>query len=286
MTNETAQLSMELNAELANAAPAEPPKKIDPKLATWRFSTLKQFSLSAAHALAALKDESEETLALRLGAGAHAMLFGLPVEMYAAKRDDRIEAWRDFKAACAARGCETILSPAEWRQAKNVVDALRKHETAMRLLFDGTTIEETIYWTFLGVKLRSTPDAHTNERLVELKTTFTSKPERFLWQTIKYHYHAQVASYGEAIGERFGSRPAESFIIAVEKTDPFPVTVFRLTEDALEQGRKQWRLWMEELLGCLGSGYFPAYAEDIVPLDIEPNEPFEIEIDGKLVEVP
>lgn len=283
MDPEVTQLSMDLAAELA-ANHVEPPRVIDPRAATWRFSFVKQFSLSAAHARAALKDDSEETLALRLGAGAHAMLFEQPWALYTAKRDPRVKAWQEFQAVQRARDCKVILNDREHREAKCVVDAIRANETAMRLLFDGTTIEQTLYWNCLGVNMRSTPDAR-GKHLAELKTTVCAKPEKFLWHLIRFHYHAQVASYGQAIEDRFGSAPDETYMIAAEKTDPWPVTVFRLTDETIEQGRKLWRLWMEELVGCLESGYFPAYAEDVVPLDLAPHEPFEIEIDGKLVEV-
>ncbi|HYF25325.1 MAG TPA: hypothetical protein VD931_06265, partial [Baekduia sp.] len=42
----------------------------------------------------------------------------------------------------------------------------------------------------------------------------------------------------------------------------------RLTSRALEQGERLWRLWFERFQVCEQSGYWPAYAESVVDLDV------------------
>jgi len=46
------------------------------------------------------------------------------------------------------------------------------------------------------------------------------------------------------------------------------VTVFKLTDKALEQGRKSLVLWTEQLRGCIESRHFPAYSQAVVDLDV------------------
>jgi hypothetical protein len=76
------------------------------------------------------------------------------------------------------------------------------------------------------------------------------------------------------------SKPLAAYVVAVESTPPFPVTVMRLTDRALDQGERLCTSWMETLLNCEASNFWPPYAQSIVPLDV-PDDP-EIEFsDGE-----
>jgi hypothetical protein len=132
----------------------------------------------------------------------------------------------------------------------------------------------------MGRACRGTPDAvhlipdgkgGSKKIGVELKTCVTSHPERFAWQCRKMSYHAQCAWYKHGL-ERSMAYPAgpvtEFFVVAVESTVPYPVTVFRFDEESLIMGHKQNRLWLEQLLGCERSGHFPAYTECDVALTV------------------
>jgi hypothetical protein len=255
---------------------------VDPRELAVRFSRLKLMALSPAHYFAACQQlGADDTLALRLGSGVHAMILNQPVVRYSGRRVG--DKWDGFAAEHAGK---VILNDREWAEASAMARAILRHSEAPRILFDGTRIEEPILWRYLGRSCSSRPDARGRWHLAELKTARTSKPGWFSRDVFRMHYHAQCAFYDEAHAYETSERFANVYIVAVEKTPPHPVTIYRLTDRALNLGHKSLRLWMEMLLACEADHSWPSYAESIVDLDA-PDEsgPIEIEIDGKLTEV-
>ena len=272
MDDATLDMSADLRDELA-ANDVKP--IVDPRSVPVRFSTLKQLGRSPAHYFHAVQDEREETLAMRLGAGVHAMLFGQPLVKWdqpakkgSGKAPRNGSAWEAFLQANAGA---TILNAAEWSQAEAVVASIRSNRPAMDLL-DGAELEQRIDWSFLGRSCRSTPDARTPRYLVDLKTTKTAEPDRFARQSMWLGYHAQLAFYLDAVRESGLGTPTEAYVIAVESAPPHPVTVLRLTERAIEQGRRLCRLWFERLLTCEAANQWPGYAQSVVDLDVPDDD--------------
>lgn len=257
---------------------------IDPATLPVRFSRLKWMALSPAHYFAACQraGSEEETIAMRLGSGVHAIVLGQPVRRYSGRRAG--DKWEAFKAKHAG---ETILNDREWAEASAIAGSILRHREACAILFDGTEVERTIEWSYLGRACSSRPDARGRYHIADLKTTRTSKPGLFAREAIRMHYHAQLAFYDDANHAERGEHFSNAYVVAVEKTDPFPVTVYRLTERALDLGRRSNRLWMEQLLACEAACTWPAYSESIVDLDAPDEDagPIEIEINGQLTEV-
>jgi hypothetical protein len=259
---------------------------IDPRTVPVRFSRLKNMAKSPAHYLASVQDDGDDTLSRRLGRGAHAITFGQPVAVYDGIR--RGSAWADFQAE--HHGAE-ILNVAEAEKARGIAGALLSDPVASRLLsMPGASVEKRIDWTYLDRACQSTPDLlHSTEGvLVDLKTCRTAEPERFMRAAEWYSYHAQLAFYQDSAEAAGHVRPDQCFIVAVESAPPYAVTVLRLTERALEAGRKLCRLWFERLLQCEAANEWPAYAQSVQDWDIPEHEQdgeFRLVIDGDEVEV-
>jgi len=277
----TTELALELRA---NAA-------IDPRLIPTRFSLLKRMEQSPAHYHYACQLPQNDSLASRLGAlttdrsgalrfgtAVHTFLLGdmTRVEKYPARRAGK--AWEAFRVECAERGVVEILNEREYTNATEVAAAIRRNERAMRLMFDGTIVEQRIDWNFVGKLCRSTPDARSPHHCTDLKTARSAHPVEFVRQALRLHYHAQQALYADAIEANGEPRPAESFLIAVEKSPPHPVSILRLTDRALEAGAKLCRLWVEQVLTCEATGRWPEYLDDIGSFDIDD---LELEFDGR-----
>jgi hypothetical protein len=179
------------------------------------------------------------------------------------------EAWRKFEADNADA---LILSKAEYESTNRCADAVRRHPKAMQVL-SGIT-EETIRFNYLNIPSRTTPDVRANDGsfFTELKTCRSSRPGRFAAQARWMHYHVQMAWHREGMrrARLWGSKDAKPtpYIVAAQSTAPYPVTVFKVTETAMDMGERAYRFWVEQLKSCMESNQWPAYAQGIIDLDI------------------
>lgn len=249
-------------------------------LAPLHFSQLKHIQRSPAHFQAALSEDTASKVHERQGTSLHSFLIGddNSVIEYGARR-----AGKDWEAFAEAHSNFTILNGKEYAKAGGMRDSIRRNRQAMELL-EGHR-EQLINWTWLGRRCAGTPDVFNLEQVVELKSARTAHPERFMSAAKFYAYHAQLAWYRRGLIESGFGTPASAWIVAVESTPPYPVTVFRLTDNALELGERMCRAWLERLLVCEASDMWPAYAESTVPFDIAEDDGFTLKIDGEDVEV-
>ena len=273
MSPEVAEISEQLVDEMDAAG------RVDPKSILVRFSRLRAFSRSALHYWDAVQRDRPDTLAMRLGRGCHSMaLGGKDVVQWLGKTRNG-KAWEAFKAEHVS--CE-ILNRSEWRESASKTAALLAHDLATPLLFgDGVVREKRLEWEWMGRACSGTPDAMLgNEFIVDLKTTKNAHPDKFSRAAMFDGYHAQLAWYGRAVEVITGKPVRDLYVVAIEQTRPYPITVLRLTDEAREMGERMCRAWMEQLLVCEASGQWPAYSQSIVPFDV-PQDEFGITIGGK-----
>lgn len=235
-----------------------------------RFSTLKHFASSPAHFRYWQGREMEPSAAMLIGTATHSRLLGgVPVEQYNGTRKGA--AWEAFKATHAG---ETILSTKELATAVECSSAVTDSDLAWPHFVGPGTNERLIEWMFNGVPFRSTPDRYYGPSdaatLVELKTTRTAQPAKFLRDATSRHYHAQLGVYREAL-RSVGITVARAVIVAVETSPPYNVTVLELTDRALDVGYRTACGWLEQYKVSEASGEWPGYVQGPVTFDIEPE---------------
>lgn len=245
------------------------------------ISNLKHMGLSPAHFDYFSKNGLEETDEMRKGTAMHSMVLGgKPVVIYDGVRKG--DGWKAFKAK---HDGEIILKPDAFADAANMAGAIKAHPEAARLL-EGTQREVHIDWVRGGVPCCSTLDAwHVGgQRIVDLKSTRTAKPEYFQRIAFRLGYHAQMSWYLEAAAWKCTHRavlgqapnpptPSAAYIIAVESKPPYPVVVWEVKPSALEEGRKCCVAWFERMNVCRAAGYWPGYTDAILPLEWADEEP-------------
>lgn len=238
-----------------------------------RFSRLKLMGKSPAHFQANPDLEGD---GIRKGSALHSFLLGgsRKVAVYAKARNKKHKAYAAF---LEEHPNTEILSPKEFADVEGMRASLHRHERAMQLL-DGVR-EQRIEWSIGGRACAGTPDVvhlgPSGKVLVELKTGQSSAPDLFRWQSRKLAYHAQLAWYARGLEMASVYTPGpvtEQYIVAVESSAPYPVTVFRVTDALRKAGEKQCRLWLEQLLVCERTGNWPGYVEADVDLDEEERE--------------
>lgn len=255
-------------------------------LAPVHFSTLKFMAQSPAHYLYAATHEPPQSAAFRLGSAVDALCIGEGERVVCCSVRRGTKAHTEFLETAPENGI--ILTSAEFDKATEMADAIVRHKatstpSAMELLAGER--QRFVEWRWLGRHCAGTPDVFTLEHLVELKTGQTAQPDRFMASARFYGYHGQLAWYRRALIECGFGTPASYWIVAVESAPPFPVTVFRLTDNALDLGERMCRAWMERLLVCEASDTWPAYVESAVPFDVAEDDGYTLRIDGEDVEV-
>ena len=254
----------QLQELLVHADDPRPPEADEPI----RFSRLKLFGKSPAHFAAALPDESS---ALDVGSAAHAMILGVGREVIA--YPGKVRRGKEWESFQADHPDALILTKAEFGRASRMAKAVGDNADARRVL-NGVR-EQTMYWEVSGRACRGTPDVRSDTFITELKTGETSDPRFFPFKLRRFSYHAQLAWYSDGAVLAGHPDPKEHYVVAVEAAYPHVVTVFRITRDTIDQGRKMVRLWFERLLQCTAANEWPGYCQTVVDLDL-PNENFEM----------
>jgi len=268
------------NDDVELDAVTETKASIDPLTVPVRFSRLKAMSRSPRHYLHEVQEDRDDSLAMRIGRGVHAMLLGLPVVKFTGKQR-RGKEWETFKAL--QRRGEEILNAKEWAQAAGMAEAVHAHRQASELLFAaGVELERTIEWEMNGRKCTSRPDARRgNDLLVDLKSTRCSEPRKFSRDAQFMGYHAQFSFYGEAIRTVTGSAPRENYVVAVESKAPYVVTVLDVPARTIAEGEKCWRAWWERLAVCEAANEWPGYTKAIETFDVDDSGDLKLLIDGE-----
>lgn len=220
-----------------------------------RFSRLRLMAKSPAHYRAGYGATTKPML---VGQAVHAGLLGGPaVTVYDGRRAGK--EWEKFRDDQLAG--TIILSETEGRDASSMAASVGANADAMRVL--GGVREKTILFNRDGRACRATPDVVSDDFVTELKTGETSDPRKFHWKVRDFAYHAQLAWYDAAVGER-----KDHYIVAVEAKPPFVCTVFKLSFATLLAGQKLCRLWWERLMQCEAANEWPGYCQSIVGLDM------------------
>lgn len=243
-----------------------------------RFSRLKNIATSPLHYLHSLTVETDSP-AMRLGRLCHHHTLGAtpdtskPVVIFdgGARRG---KSWDAFKAK--HEGADIFLA-SEDAKARAVAEAIRGNELAYDLVgpHRNAKREMTLHWEFCGRKCSGTPDLFSPEVLIDVKTTQSADPRRWLGrfgEIRKRAYGAQLAWYLDAIIASGHQRPERVCIVAAETKAPFPVTVFELDETEIEAGRAVYRSWLELALVCESSRSFPAYSQTVVRVVAEDDD--------------
>lgn len=247
-----------------------------PELPALRFHQLRRIGQSPAHYHAATEGPPRDK-----GTALHSVLLGGQRVTFYPKMTDGGKAaprnGKDWEAFKADNPGALILTRAESEEVNGMAASVRACPEAMVAL-EGIK-EQSLYWDNLGRRCRGTPDARTDVAITDLKSTRTSDPRRFMWEMLKYGYHAQLAWYLDGTALAGAGQPTEAYIVAVEAVAPYVVTVFKLTDRALDMGRRMYRTWLEKLAACEDIDAWPGYTQTVVPLDVPEGD--LVDVDGE-----
>lgn len=150
--------------------------------------------------------------------------------------------------------------------------AVENHPLASQYCDGFGEAEQSIFWKWsddLPIECRCRPDyIRTDGVLVDLKSSITGTKAGFPRKAFDFRYHVQAAFYSEGYKAAYGEYPKEFVFVVVEKTDPYPVSVFKATPEFLQAGYMDLIADLKTLQECRKTCQWPGYENDQV-IDLE-----------------
>ena len=146
-------------------------------------------------------------------------------------------------------------------------------DSPAKLIYDikGQT-ELSYFWDDLGtIKGKCRPDWISDDGniVVDIKSTTDASPRGFQKSISNWGYHLQLGWYLR--GLRKLGVPAKQFIfIAIEKTAPFCVGVYKADQDMINFSMKEIDQLMPEIQTAMVTNEFPDYTPEITTIGLPP----------------
>ena len=161
-------------------------------------------------------------------------------------------------------------------------------DSPAKLIYDNKGQSELSYfWDDLGlVKGKCRPDWISDDGniVVDIKTTTDASPKGFQKSIANWGYHLQLGWYLRGL-QKLGLPAKEFIFIAIEKTPPFSVGVYRANKEMITYANDEINNLVYDIDESLKSDDFPDYTPEILDLGL-PNwmNPKEPEYDPNLHE--
>ena len=224
-------------------------------------SGLDKIAQSPAH----FRTATKETDAMRIGRIVHEYILegkqNYVLSQFDSFRTKDAREWRDAQTL-------PILTEQQRQEVFKMAMAVHKHEAVKKLLYNGQA-EQTILFTepTTGAACRCRPDYITKDNFIlDLKTTDDASPAAFARSVRKYRYDVQAAFYLDGVEYATGIRPEHFYFIAVEKSAPFGVGVYELSEGMIEDARLTYLEDLATWLQCTEFDEWPAYSNEIIEI--------------------
>jgi exodeoxyribonuclease VIII len=104
--------------------------------------------------------------------------------------------------------------------------------------------------------------------IVDLKTCEDASPVGFARSVAKFRYHVQAAFYQQGLNEHNITGFEKFIFIAVEKSAPFNIGIYKLDYEAIEQGELEIARNLETYRICKETNRWGGYATEVQKLSL------------------
>jgi exodeoxyribonuclease VIII len=153
---------------------------------------------------------------------------------------------------------KTVLYDNDMEMLEKIAENARKNKTLVELLNDSHkelscyTVDEKT-----GLKVRLRPDmlCKTKSTIVDIKSCLNSGPKKFKSDAYSYGYNLSAAYYLDFIGR-------ENYVFAaMEKKQPYQISLYVCNDDMLEAGRQKYRMGLDLLKWSYDNNFWCDYNE-------------------------
>lgn len=167
---------------------------------------------------------------------------------------------RDWKEQQIVEGL-TIVSQDDLHTIGAMKDALEAHPLIANGLFRGE-IERSLFWKDpeTGVYLKVRPDVLPMDgMLADYKGVRDASPQRVARHVLEYGYHIQLAMIAFVVKQLGLPEITSAMIVAQEKTPPYTVATYPLSDQFMDAGHFEFRQAYETFCKCLKDNHWPGY---------------------------
>lgn len=160
---------------------------------------------------------------------------------------------------------QIVVTEKDYENIQGTIASILNHKKASQVI-QGATVELSGYFRdpVTGIKCRIRPDIYHQDKkvLIDFKTTVDASKQIFSNQIDRLLYHVSLIFYGEGIRQITGSEPLYYAFLAVEKEDPWAVSLYWLDKQSIETAKAWYYNGMQIMKNCLEKNKFPAYQAD------------------------
>ena len=163
-----------------------------------------------------------------------------------------------------------LVKPDQYSLCQRMTQAIEEHPEASSYLDGFGKAETSIFFEWDGVPCRCRPDYIREDGvIVDVKTANCAHPTIWPRKAFDLRYHVQAAFYSEGYKQAFGEKPKGFVFVAVEKLEPFGVTVFKSSNEFLAAGKVDSAKDIQTFKQCKLADNWPGYAaNEVMDLDI------------------
>lgn len=221
----------------------------------------------------------KETAALNFGSAIHLALLepNVFLKRYAVEPNVRrnTNIYKDWhEAVLASEPNAVIISRDEMENLDGMIESILSHEEASAMLRKGIP-ERSIYQEVeiedgIKIKGKARPDyLHENGDIIDLKTCRDAGFREFRRQAYELQYHVSAAYHKHIVDLEYGPRTDRYFWwVALEKTCPWDVCVYRANDMVLDRGEAEWRKAVWLLNRSLTTGLWPGKQDKAQDMDL------------------
>lgn len=175
-----------------------------------------------------------------------------------------------FEAMEKTAAGRLILDKADQDVVFEMASNITSHNMWKSLKATSGNIEDSLAWheEESGTLLRSRPDYYNNEIIIDLKTTRDSSPNAFKKCVADYAYHRQAAMACDGLTTLTGRRYTNVVLFVVDKIAPYSVRCYVLSEQAIEQGRYEYKHAAMNYKKCSENNQWPDHPQIIEDIDL------------------
>lgn len=214
------------------------------------YSSLKEFALSPKHYIHYLTRPRIETADMLIGSAVHNLLLEDNFnEKYAVMEpcDKRTKAGKEYAEKFEAEHAgKSILTKDQDQQVQNMFHACMDFKPAKELIMSLQFTEHKFNIEVEGLPVVGYIDGLNDKAIVEIKTVQSSRPQDLIREFYNRMYHLQGGIYYHA-----HDLTKDVYYIAIEKTEPFNVTVLYATDDYLQKGIAEMSRLCSQFNTCL-----------------------------------